>query len=165
MNVAIDLDGTLAEWPKGPMLPYGVKAGVGEWIDGAEAALRELLRDGHRVVVHSCRTTWEDGGGTEAVLAFVGAGVWGRGRDGWERPFLPVPIVGQEMAVPVETAFGRAWHLADIRPERGQVGVWVGVGKPIAHWYVDDRGLHFDGRWLGDGGMLEVLRALAQKEG
>jgi hypothetical protein len=35
----------------------------------------------------------------------------------------------------------------DLRPLDGHVGVWVGVGKPIADWYVDDRAVVFGGDW------------------
>lgn len=162
MNVAIDLDGTLAHWRRPD--DYATRAeddpawsfGVGEWIDGAQDAVIRLVAGGNRVVVHTCRATWDAGGGTPAVVEFVRAG-----------GFEPLLVVGQEMkglvlpeTDPVTVVNGEFNTLAGAqgigcvfdegaeRPERLaiklNIGVWVGVGKPIAHAYVDDRGVTFD---------------------
>lgn len=123
MNLAIDLDGTMAEWDN-QFVPYGQKKGCGGWLEGAREAMDELLRLGHHLILHTCRATWEDGGGTEACEEFLRSG-----------GFVPVRVVGQEMEA--------GPHVRDLHPELREFGVWVGVGKPIAHWYIDDRGIGF----------------------
>jgi hypothetical protein len=137
VNLAIDLDGTLAEWDN-QFVPYGQTKGTGGWLGGAREALEQLLEQGHRVVLHSCRATWEDGGGTEACEEFLRSG-----------GFVPVRVVGQEMA--------EGPHVRDLAPHERQVGVWVGVGKPVAHWYVDDRAVEFRGQWSVTLSQLELL--------
>lgn len=181
MNVAVDLDGTLAHWKRGH--EYGAdELGVGGWIDGAREAVERLLVSGHRVVVHSCRCTWVAGGGLEAVMEFVRSG-----------GFEPVAVVGLEQLA-VEPGQRRSDRLeplrfadcpdcdsglvlspsaagepcascagAGVQVKPHEVGVWVGVGKPIAHWYVDDRGVHFD-EFLGWESTLERLAELSGEE-
>lgn len=132
-TVAVDLDGTLAAHEAGVY-----DAEVGEWLRGARLVLRRLLEDGTLVIVHTCRATWADGGGTGAVIAFVEAG-----------GFVPRFVVGQEVEHPeLVVAHGReCFHASDLRPAEREVGIWVGVGKPIAHHYVDDRAVRFEGDW------------------
>lgn len=120
---AVDLDGTLAEWDQ-EWRPAGVENKPGAWLEGAQSAVARMLFDGCTVIVHTCRATWEAGGGTVAVAEFLRAG-----------GFVPVNIVGHEMD---------GTHSDDLRPSEGEVGVWVGVGKPIATYYIDDRGVPFD---------------------
>lgn len=151
-NLVIDLDGTLARWRTG-----GDEIQVGEWEDGARDALERLLLSDHRVTVASCRATWPEGGGVEAVLAFVRSG-----------GFEAVPVVGvSEFPVPpghkrqnepepfrlVECDADGCTHglvggdpcprcnSMGVLAKPGEVGVWVGRGKPLAHWYIDDRAL------------------------
>jgi hypothetical protein len=118
---------------------------VGSWIDGAAAALQRLMAAGHHVCVHSCRATWEVGGGTDAVREFL-----------LRESFIPVLVVGMEQQL-VDPMLR---HVNGLRPDRCEVGIWVGVGKPVAHWYVDDRGVSFDAE-RGWPFMLDVLLALA----
>lgn len=124
MNVAIDLDGTLAAWDADHTV-------CGAWLPGAREAIEELLAQGNNVVVHTCRATWEEGGGLKSVAEFLRSG-----------GFAPCKVV---------TSGGRAiWFDLDERPEDGphnRVGIWVGHGKPIAHWYIDDRAISFRGNW------------------
>lgn len=73
MTVATDWDGTL------------VDTKTQEWLPGALDALKTLLREGHRVIVHTCRANWPEGlASIEAKLALagvVGAHVWtGQGK-------------------------------------------------------------------------------------
>lgn len=49
MTVAVDWDDTL------------VDAKSQEWLPDALEALRRLLRDGHRVIIHTCRANWPEG--------------------------------------------------------------------------------------------------------
>jgi hypothetical protein len=120
-TIAIDADGTIFEWGHEGHL-------LGGWIEDAEGSLRELLADdsaGHpvEILVHSCRATWELGGGWQALadgLAAVGFRVYlDLGRDGDERV--------------VQMVKGEA------DGEGPAVGIWMGRGKPIASAYVDDR--------------------------
>lgn len=133
---AVDLDGTLAVWDQ-VWRPAGVKNKPGEWLEGAQSAIARMLFDWCTVIVHTCRATWEAGGGTDAVDEFIRSG-----------GFVPVHIVGQEMS---------GTHADDLQPQNGEVGVWVGVGKPIATYYIDDRGVNFDPEL----GWEPVLRFLA----
>lgn len=136
MNVAVDLDGTLAHW-RGRWHVDGERSVVGDWIDGAQEALRTLLERGDRVVVHTCRTTWEEGGSTGAVVAFLESG-----------GFRTRLVYGREMRATHDTS-------DDLLPT--EVGVWVGVGKPIAHLYVDDRAVLFDGDWPATLGRMDAF--------
>jgi hydroxymethylpyrimidine pyrophosphatase-like HAD family hydrolase len=111
VNVAIDLDGTLAEWS-------GDARQCGEWIPGAKEALRELIAQGHRPIIHTCRAHWEYGGGYEEIERFLDAA-----------GFVSVLLWTREA------------------PMRGTVGIWMGEGKPIASAYVDDRAVFFNGSW------------------
>lgn len=68
MTVASDWDGTL------------VDSKTQDWLPGALEALKRLLRDGHRVIIHTCRANWPEGlASIEAKLALAGvrgAHVW-----------------------------------------------------------------------------------------
>lgn len=121
-TVAVDMDGTIAAWERGDGTEFGAAAGA--WLPGSREFVETLLTVGLKVVVHTCRATWELGGGTPAVEEFL------RLAD-----FVPVQVVGQEMDGP---------HSDDLDNFARQVGVWVGVGKPIASAYVDDRGVPID---------------------
>lgn len=155
-TVAVDMDGTIAAWERGDGTEFGAAAGA--WLPGSQEFIRELLGVGLKVVVHTCRATWELGGGTPAVEAFVASGVFapaslsdlrgfpGVGEHGEFPPitrerhpavkmFVPRLVVGQEM---------EGLHADDLDSAAGEVGVWVGVGKPIASAYVDDRGVPID---------------------
>lgn len=66
MKIAIDLDGTLCQWKRGPGHGYE----IGEWIPGAQDALHLLLASGHKIYIHTCRATWLEGGGYEGVREF-----------------------------------------------------------------------------------------------
>jgi hypothetical protein len=124
VNIAFDLDGTLAEWGHLP-------GRVGDWLPGAEKGITEMLRGGHRLLVHTCRATWAEGGGTMEVARFL-----------LVAGFAPKLVLGREQAP--DPNHPGAVTFDQLRPELGEVGIWVGVGKPIAHLYVDDRGLRFD---------------------
>lgn len=115
MNLAIDLDGTLADWGDN-------HAACGEWQEGAKEALRGLLDGGDKVIVHSCRATWAAGGGRQEIARFLGSG-----------GFRPV--------------FSDVFAWADTL-DPGEVGIWVGEGKPVAHWYIDDRAIEHRGNWF-----------------
>lgn len=67
MNIAIDLDGTLTSWERGPS---SQRNEIGPWLPGAQEALHALLAAGHTVIVHTCRATWEAGGGYAGVRGF-----------------------------------------------------------------------------------------------
>ena len=69
-TVAIDLDGTLTSWEKGPS---DQPNSIGEWLPGAKEALDFLLSAGFDIVIHTCRATWEAGGGYAGVRAFFDA--------------------------------------------------------------------------------------------
>jgi hypothetical protein len=126
LNFAVDLDGTLAEWDEDHFV-------CGTWKPGAQEALRTILTvptpGENRVIVHSCRATWAAGGGTRAVEQFILNG-----------GFVPILVdqANQETWV-------SAREVGDVIELR--VGIWVGRGKPIAHWYVDDRAIEFKGNW------------------
>lgn len=127
--LAIDLDGTLAAWGDDT-------SHCGEWMDGAQAALQQLLDNGDWVIVHSCRATWEEGGGASEIARFLVSG-----------GFKPV-------------ACDRRYWQEELDP--GEVGIWVGTGKPIAQWYIDDRGIEHRGIWVET--LLRLrLRALVQQ--
>lgn len=184
MNIVIDLDGTLAEWNGGD------ERLCGKWIEGidgrigARDALGLLLLNGHRCVVATCRATWAEGGGLAAVTEFLESGgftavpVVGRDEvitEGYHDPYLPNGVRHAEdlaprrvVACPGGCAHGMMGggvecetcrgHGVQIEP--GEVGVWVGRGKPIAHWYVDDRGVPFDTELLGWSRALEMLEVV-----
>lgn len=159
-TVAVDMDGTISAWTES-----GHSAG--EWMDGARDALVDLLREGIAVVVHSCRVTWEAGGGLASVMEFLSSG-----------GFEPVPVVGMgEGIVPfgckrqdelrpmglvnctagcdpttnvsVDAPVCETCKGVGVLAELGEIGVWVGQGKPVAMAYVDDRAvlLPADGGW------------------
>lgn len=61
----IDWDDTLVGYKK-----YGTP---GEWLPGAQDALRRLKKRGYVVIVHSCRASWPEGRAEiEAKLAEAG---------------------------------------------------------------------------------------------
>lgn len=134
LSLAIDLDGTLAHWASADVF-------VGAWIDGAQAALLAFRKADYKVVVQTCRATWAEGGGLKAVADFLRTGgfvpfaVSGVETDGWSqevwRYVYPDGTVKQHDEV--------APYLQDDRA----VGVWVGLGKPVAHAYIDDRAVPF----------------------
>lgn len=137
MNFAIDMDGVLARWDWS--LP--MEQGAGEWMDGARDGVAALREHGHKVVVHTCRATWEAGGGMKAVADFL--------RDG---RFVPFAVVGMAESEEWRAVTPEGW----VEPvptyvatsERSSVGIWFGRGKPIAHFYVDDRSVPpFDNDW------------------
>ena len=140
MNYAIDLDGTLAAW-------CDDRRRCGEWIDGAQQMILDLVSANHRVLVHSVRCTWEYGGGLAEVVRFVESG-----------PFVAevIPDNAHEWSAIRPVLSTSAAPTAEI-----VVGVWNGVGKPIAHWYVDDRGVHFREE-IGWPTMTEYLLALGR---
>ena len=140
MTVAIDLDGTIASWGH-----EGYH--VGEWIEGAQDALRTLLGEGHRLIIHTCRVTWPAGGEWKAVADFLRTG-----------GFVPALVVTEDDQrqkwVYVDEDF------ADSLDNNAQViGIWLGKGKPIADAYVDDRGIRFPGHWSPE--LLDQIRLLA----
>lgn len=114
MNIAIDLDGTLTSWERGPSHQGN---GIGPWLPGAREAIRAMLDAGHHVIVHTCRATWEAGGSYAGVRHFLDS-------HGFE-----------------------------------DVEVWHDVGKPIAHVYIDDRAIPFQGEW---GEVMMLLRGSAE---
>lgn len=60
-TLAIDWDNTLAEYESQEWLPY------------AEEALRSLIQQGHKIIIHSCRGLESWPGGTESIEAKVTA--------------------------------------------------------------------------------------------
>lgn len=112
MNIAIDLDNTLLTW-------RGDGSECGDWLPGAKIAVNALLEEGVGVIVHTCRTTWEAGGGVDSVLKVL--------RDAGFEPEL----------------CEESWSWPG-----GKLGVWIGKGKPVAMAYVDDRAVRFEGDWL-----------------
>lgn len=67
MTVATDWDGTL------------VDTKTQEWLPGALDALKTLLREGHRVIVHTCRANWPEGRSSiEGKLESIGLRPAGR---------------------------------------------------------------------------------------
>lgn len=161
LNLVIDLDGTLAEWETGTGDDGGGPGGgfgVGGWIEGqrpgepgAKEMLTSFLEEGHEVVVHSCRATWADGGGWQAIAKFLYHGGFApylvNEHDQWERvvciphrsngPQLPqgAPWIGVD-----ELAFPPGMKMP-------KVGIWTGIGKPRGHYYIDDRAIEFTGSW------------------
>src|SRR5438270_518721 len=144
------LRATLAGWPL--VAPPGVPP-LEAWAPMGPGSAEGVL-----VERDTFRATWELGGGTPAVEAFVASGVFapaslsdlrgfpGVGEHGEFPPitrerhpavkmFVPRLVVGQEM---------EGLHADDLDSASGEVGVWVGVGKPIASAYVDDRGVPID---------------------
>lgn len=187
VNIVIDLDGTLAEWNGGDERVCGKWIEGVDGRIGAKDALALLLLSGHRCVVASCRATWVEGGGLPAVRRFLESGgfmsvpVIGR------EELLPnVVVAGFAPTLPADTkhedslesrrfvpcsakcANGLAGggvvcatcrgHGVQVEPY--QVGVWIGRGKPIAHWYVDDRGVPFDTELTGWSRALEMLEVV-----
>lgn len=66
--IAIDLDGTLTSWERGDSSQAN---GIGDWIPGAKDALDTFLKMGFRIMVHTCRATWEAGGSYAGVRKFL----------------------------------------------------------------------------------------------
>jgi hypothetical protein len=125
MNIAIDLDGTIASWPKGD----DDARNVGDPIEGSLHAIRTFQDLGLRVIIHTCRATWEDGGGVPAVVDFF-----------VKHGFLVAVVCGRE-----EKEFRHGEYLVtpwDRMPEN-VIGVWYGRAKPIAMYYIDDRAIHY----------------------
>lgn len=151
MILAIDLDGTLAHWVsvEGNVAsgnePFRVEMPVGEWIPGAAFAVRRLREAGHRVILHTCRATWAAGGDTRACGAFLRSG-----------GFVPFVVSSSELErgerwrlMRDDGVVERQPYMQDVACEDVKaVGIWLGVGKPIAHVYVDDRAAVFS---LDDG--------------
>lgn len=120
MAIAIDLDGTLIAWGEDHHVP-------GPWLPGALEALKVLIAAGCEPIVHSCRVTWLIGGGLSGVIELL--------TDAGFSPYL-VSVDADGLQIQTDV------------PESGLlVGIWVGKGKPIADFYIDDRALTFDGDW------------------
>ena len=66
--IAIDLDGTLTSWERGDSAQEN---SIGEWIPGAKEALDSFLDLGFKIMVHTCRATWEAGGSYAGVRKFL----------------------------------------------------------------------------------------------
>jgi hypothetical protein len=136
MSLAIDLDGTLANW-------LSDHAQMGDWKPGARDAVQRLRDDGHKIIVHSCRSTWDAGGGVAAIARFLRAGgfipfavsVGPRQNEEWR---FVSPGGHIKRAAETDGVVG-----IDVRA----IGIWVGKGKPIAHYYIDDRAIRFKGNW------------------
>lgn len=132
-HVAIDWDGTLVSWNDAD----GRESGV--WLEGAQDALRAFVAANIGVIVHSCRTTWVDGGGAEQIATIL-----------HEAGFAPF-IVQTEDAGGSQQQVWSPWKpeteaplaVGEYPPERPRIGIWCGLGKPIAWAYIDDRGVHF----------------------
>ncbi len=132
MNIAIDLDGTIAEWEKG--VDYSSSGNkIGKWIPGAKEAIDSFLEKGYGVIIHSCRATWKEGGGIESICNFLITG-----------GYAPAVIHDSngEMSITFE-------GVDDITKDFNKqfVMVWAGEGKPIASYYIDDRAIEFKGNW------------------
>lgn len=151
LNLAIDLDGTLAHW-RSEHAETRLEGGdflVGDWIDGAREALDAFLAAGFKVVIQSCRATWLAGGGLPAIAAFLRSGgfepfaVRSVDEGGGQVEFwYPVLEDGSVRNGSLPTYVNeRGWKVPDIPPNG--VGIWVGEGKPIAHYYIDDRAVAF----------------------
>jgi hypothetical protein len=156
LNLAIDLDGTLAEWGSD-------HARCGEWIPGAQDALRQLREQGHKIVVHTCRATWDAGGGIAEVARFLQSGGFvacavsmaldehGNQQEDWRliddagrvtnQDFLPATFEAKGIDAP---PYPLKVPLQQV-PEA--IGIWSGQGKPIVHYYVDDRAITFRDNW------------------
>lgn len=102
----------------------------GDWLEGAREALDQLLILGHKVCIQTCRATWEEGGGLKECKRFFA-----------EVGFHPVVVTAPRWSEHVDSA-------------AREVGIWMGVGKPIAHYYIDDRGITYRGDW---GAVLDEL--------
>jgi hypothetical protein len=160
VNLAVDLDGVLAVWKK----PDGYhemgdedprwRFGVGEWVEGARDALRQLMEGGHRVVVHTCRATWPDGGEWPAVADFLESG-------GFSLALVDTDDSQMVRWEPLVRGAG-GWERARAGEADGLVGIWIGRGKPIAHVYLDDRALLFDAEAGGWPRVLGVIRELEE---
>jgi hypothetical protein len=109
VRIAIDWDGTLVEnvWPA-----------MGDWLPGAVAALHQLVNDGHKIKIHTCR-----------IGPF----------DVDEITLLPKPRQQKEINDIKAMLRKEGLH--------HKVKVWVKRGKPGADVYIDDRGLRFEGNW------------------
>lgn len=141
--LAIDLDGTLAEWESARAEDPAANRVVGQWVEGAQDALWKLREAGHVVVVHTCRATWTAGGGLKAVATFLRSG-----------GFVPFAVEYQDGD---RDHFVEEWRwimpdgdidvsVCEPNPSLGDVrnvGIWFGRGKPVAHHYIDDRALRF----------------------
>lgn len=151
LGVAFDLDGTLASWDRSKGFP----AGCGEWLPGAAEAVAWCRERGVKVLFHTCRCTWQDGGGWMAVAQFAYEG-------GFAPWLVTLDEAGGQRELWTRCTYDRGlldpWGLD--RPARNPrthqpmvpedvraVGIWLGRGKPLADVYVDDRGMHFDGSW------------------
>lgn len=154
MTFAVDLDGTIAEWGAD-------RSRCGEWIVGAVDALTALRRAGHEIVVHSCRVTWEAGGGVREVARFL--------RSGGFQPCAVDHLLGDGAQVVRWRLIDEFGVISDIEalPSTGfaipvsaienAIGIWVGVGKPIAHAYIDDRAIPFTGDWATLVAQIEAM--------
>lgn len=146
-SIALDMDGTLFEWGADHLR-------VGAPMPGAFEAIRQFQAWGLDVIVHSCRATWEAGGGTnEVARAMIGLGFqvaemsYELSPDGNQRPCLIVltpDLIGMDV-------------IPDYY-ERPVVFIWTGVGKPIASWYVDDRAVTFSPEIGGWAAVVERVR-------
>jgi hypothetical protein len=142
LNIAVDLDGTIAEWS-------GTGTDVGEWIEGARDALVSLRTSGHAVIVHSCRATWDAGGSWMGIARFLKTG-----------EFTPYAVTARDLGEGQITIWQRIYErdgvlsfgleppVTDRQLDTMSIGIWVGRGKPIAHAYIDDRAVAYrPGDW------------------
>ena len=99
LTIAIDFDRTICDTDN-VTPPYK----MGPPITGAVEALQRLHEAGHKIIIHSCRSS----DGPKAIKVM----------EDWLEYFK----------VPYDS-------------------VWSDIGKPVADWYIDDKGYYFTGDW------------------
>ena len=107
-RIAIDLDGTLTRWERGDSAQAN---GIGEWIPGAKEALDTFLQIGFKIVVHTCRATWEAGGSYAGVRAFLDEAGYteDRGVSVWHEVGKPIAqFYIDDRAIPFTGSWDRA---------------------------------------------------------